>query len=101
MKTVKYYRTSFLLALGAMLAETAHGSERKSHPTGGSLAQNLQPLLDRHIIAGTVILVANKGRVLDLESLGYSDLETRTPMALNSVGWNSAFNRPAIEKYGR
>jgi len=49
-------------------------------PSDGAMAVKLQPFIDNHVIAGAVVLVANRDRVLDLEAVGYSNLPAQKPM---------------------
>ena len=54
-----------------------------------TLAQEIQQTVQRHIdahqIAGAVTLVARKGRVAHFEAHGAMDLETKKPMAKDSI----------------
>jgi CubicO group peptidase (beta-lactamase class C family) len=49
-------------------------------PSGGGMAAKLQPFVDDQVIAGAVVLVTDKDKVLDLETIGYSNLPARKPM---------------------
>jgi CubicO group peptidase (beta-lactamase class C family) len=55
------------------------------HP--GPLAAKLQPFVDRHSLAGAVVLVASRDKVLDIEAIGYADLAARKPMKPDSLFW--------------
>ena len=57
------------------------------------LATVLQSCVDHHIIAGAVALVADKDKVLDLESVGWSSLKTRTPMQTDGVFWIASMSK--------
>jgi CubicO group peptidase (beta-lactamase class C family) len=52
-----------------------------------SLAAALQPFIDSHAVAGAVMLVADKQKVLDLEAVGYSDVATKQPMHTDAIFW--------------
>jgi hypothetical protein len=41
---------------------------------GKSMAAVLQPFLDEHDMAGPVVLVASKDKMLDVEAVGYTDI---------------------------
>jgi CubicO group peptidase (beta-lactamase class C family) len=60
---------------------------------GGPLAGALQPFVDHHTVAGAVVLVASVDRVLDVETVGYADLETKKPMAPDSVFWIASMTK--------
>ena len=48
--------------------------------SGGRLAAALQPFVDKHQLAGAVVLVADKDKVLDVEAVGYADMAAGKPM---------------------
>lgn len=52
-----------------------------------ALAALLQPFVDRRLLAGAVLLVADRRGVLDLEAVGYADVASRKPMRPNSLFW--------------
>ena len=52
-----------------------------SFPSDGGVAARLQRFVDKNVLAGAVVLVADKDKVLDLEAVGCSDLATKKPMA--------------------
>jgi CubicO group peptidase (beta-lactamase class C family) len=59
----------------------------------GPLAAVLQPFVDHHTVAGAVMLVASKDKVLDLEAVGYADLESKTPMTKDSLFWIASMTK--------
>jgi CubicO group peptidase (beta-lactamase class C family) len=44
------------------------------------MAAKLQPFVEKSVIAGAVVLVADKDKILDLEAVGYRDLTTKEPI---------------------
>ena len=50
------------------------------YPSDGGLAAKIQPFVDKQTIPGAVLLVADKDRILDLETVGYSDVDKKIPM---------------------
>jgi CubicO group peptidase (beta-lactamase class C family) len=54
-------------------------------PSGGGMAAKLQPFVDKQVIAGAVVLVADKEKVLDLETVGYADAAAKKPMTANNL----------------
>jgi len=54
----------------------------------------LQPLVENHAFAGAVTLVANKDRIVDVQSVGYRDLAARTPMQTDSMFWIASTSKP-------
>ena len=47
--------------------------------------ETIQRHIDSHDISGAVTLVARKGRIAHLEAHGFMDLESKKPMAKNSI----------------
>lgn len=75
--------TCFLLTLtlgfalpGSLLAETPKSS-----------AAVLNPFVERHELAGAVALVADKDKVLSVETVGFADIAAGKPMKADSVFW--------------
>ena len=63
-------------------------------PAGGKMAAALQPFVDGHSIAGAVVLVASKDKVLDVETVGYSDLAGQKPMKADDLFWIASMSKP-------
>lgn len=61
-----------------------HASLRADIPTAASV---LQPFVERHELAGAVILVAGKDKVLSTETVGYSDISKSEPMRTDTIFW--------------
>ncbi|HSI13460.1 MAG TPA: serine hydrolase domain-containing protein [Chthoniobacter sp.] len=78
-----------LATLGAIAIAftTAHAAEL------GPLSSVLQAAVDKHEVAGTVVLVADKDRVLDLEAAGFSSLSTKTPMKIDALFWIASMTK--------
>ena len=73
----------FSLVLAAPLAVLAFAGPPSAALAAGppkSVAATLQRFIDDGTIAGAVVLVADKEKVLDLDAIGYSDLATRKRM---------------------
>lgn len=54
----------------------------------------LQPFVDRHTLAGAVVLVASPDKVLDLEAVGFADLAAKEPMKTNALFWIASMTKP-------
>ncbi len=59
-----------------------------------SIAATLQPYVDKKSLAGAVVLVANKDKVLSIETVGYSDIANSTLMGPNTVFWIASQSKP-------
>lgn len=58
------------------------------------LAAALQPFVDSHTLAGAVLLVADKDKVLDVETVGYCDVDAQKPMRPDNVFWIASQSKP-------
>jgi CubicO group peptidase (beta-lactamase class C family) len=74
-----------LVACAGMLAPAFAQTAAGSYPSDGGLAAKIQPFVDNNIIPGAVLLVADKDKILDLESVGYSDIDKKVPMDPNNL----------------
>ena len=63
-------------AVQALLSETG---------VGGLLDLKGTPGIDRKELAGAVVLVTSKEKVLSLESVGFSDVRRKTPMNTDAL----------------
>lgn len=75
MKSVPLLAASccLLLPLSGLAADAPY-------PSDGGLAAKIQPFVDKNNIPGAVLLVADKDKILDLETVGYSDVDKKIPM---------------------
>ena len=60
----------------------------------GKLAASVQPYVDRQELAGAVMLVADKDRVLATEAVGWSDIAAQKPMQTDSMFWIASQSKP-------
>lgn len=51
------------------------------------IAHALQPFVDGHRLAGAVVLIADRNRILDLEAVGFADVAARKCMQKDSLFW--------------
>src|SRR5262245_33195670 len=63
-------------------------------PPARNLARVLQPFVDSHSLAGAVLLVANKEKVLSLESVGYCDITAKKSMSTDALFWIASQSKP-------
>jgi len=59
-----------------------------------TLTAALQPFVDNHTLAGAVVLVASKNRVLALEAVGYADIAAKRPMRTDALFWIASQSKP-------
>jgi CubicO group peptidase (beta-lactamase class C family) len=64
-------------------------------PAGATaIAEKLQPFVESHSLAGAVVLVASKEKVLMVQTVGYSDVAARTPIASDALFWIASMSKP-------
>ena len=82
---------SLLAALG--LAAASEPPPPQSVPEGG-ISSKLQPFVDQRLIAGAVVLVATKDRVLACEAVGYRDLSAKKVMTTDCLFEIASMSKP-------
>lgn len=56
--------------------------------------QNLQPFVERNELAGAVMLVAQKDKVVAQAAVGYADVSAKSPMKTDSIFWIASQSKP-------
>ena len=85
--------TALLLSLGVSALCFAQSDKTAGQDHTGPLAKVIEPYIDNHEIAGAVILIANRDRVIDRESIGYADLAAHQPMKSNDMFWIASMSK--------
>ena len=57
-------------------------------------AAAVRPFVDSNTLAGAVMLVASKDKVLSLEAVGWSDIAARKPMKTDALFWIASQSKP-------
>lgn len=86
---VYWYRLSLFA-----LAILASGLTPQEPDKGKSLAAVLQPFVEKKTLAGAVVLVADREKILALEAVGYADMEHNTLMGPATVFWIASQSKP-------
>lgn len=60
------------------------------------LAAAMQPFVDNHQIAGAVMLVAGKDRVLGLDAVGWADIAAKRTMRTDCLFWIASQSKPLV-----
>jgi CubicO group peptidase (beta-lactamase class C family) len=58
------------------------------------VAETLQPFVTNHVLAGAVVLWADKDRVRGLEAVGYSDVAKGIRMQTDALFWIASMSKP-------
>jgi CubicO group peptidase (beta-lactamase class C family) len=61
---------------------------------GPRLSSSVQPYIDKTELAGAVMLVANKEKVLASEAAGWADIEAKRAMQPDSIFWIASQSKP-------
>lgn len=59
-----------------------------------SLAATVQPFVEKHELAGAVMLVADREKILSLEAVGWADIAAQQPMRTDSLFWIASQSKP-------
>lgn len=73
---------------------TFFGLTAHAQPPAKGIAAALQPFVDNHTIAGAVTLVADKDKVLSLDTVGYADLAAKKPMQADNLFRIASMTKP-------
>ena len=87
---LRHYASLILLFAAAFIGE--HTSARDAQ--AAKLAPVLQPFVESHALAGAVVLVADKDKVLDVEAVGWADIAAKKPMRADSIFWIASQSKP-------
>ena len=82
-----------LVALVSPVCSTKLDAQILAKPSSEMMA-GLQPFVDHHTLAGAVVLVANKDKVLSLTPIGYADLGAQKKMAPDTLFWIASMSKP-------
>ena len=77
------------IGFSALCSAQAVDHQARSGPS----VKILQPYLDKREIAGAVVLIANRERVLDREMVGYSNIADHTLMRPNTMFWIASMSK--------
>ena len=63
-------------------------------PRRGRFAAALQPFIDQRWVAGAVMLVADRDKVLNVEAAGFADIAAGKPMRADALFWVASQTKP-------
>jgi CubicO group peptidase (beta-lactamase class C family) len=84
---------ALLLTALAGLAPLARADDA-TPPSSKSIVAALQPFVDNHTLAGAVTLVANKDKILSLDTVGFADIAAKKPMRPDALFWIASQSKP-------
>jgi CubicO group peptidase (beta-lactamase class C family) len=82
------------VCVGVSALSFSQSTSMASHQTDAApLASVVKPYIDRHELAGAVILAANRNRVIDREAIGYADIANQRIMQPDNVFWIASMSK--------
>ena len=85
----------FLAPFAFSLFQFSAALAQQAQPVPASvISLKLQPFIDQHTIAGAVLLVATKDKVLTCEAVGYSDLNAKKAMNTDQLFEIASMSKP-------
>lgn len=89
-------RRHFLGLIGAAICAASLNVSAQTVPVNSpqGIAKSLVPFVQKHELAGAVVVVANKEKVLSMETVGYADVPKQVPMKADAVFWIASMSKP-------
>jgi CubicO group peptidase (beta-lactamase class C family) len=91
LKPVTMLRICYSLLLWAILDSTIPA---QGGAVTNKVAESLQPYVTNHVLAGAVVLWADKDRLKGLEAVGYADIAKAIPMKTDALFWIASMSKP-------
>jgi CubicO group peptidase (beta-lactamase class C family) len=76
-----------LFTVGSAICSADYAQAQPATTSESIAATVVQPYVEAHQVAGAVMLVADKEKVLSVETAGYADIEAKKPMRADSLFW--------------
>ena len=84
-----------LAALAVVSGASAQGqSPGDASAHSPKIVAALQPFVDSYSLAGAVTLVADRDKVLSVDTVGFADVEAKKPMRPDSLFWIASQSKP-------
>lgn len=87
-------RTHLTMVIALLLLAPPVASTSLCAQTPGTVAASVQPFVERQELAGAVMLVADKERILTVEAVGSADIAAQKPMQADSLFWIASQSKP-------
>lgn len=94
MKNNLQFRIGVGVLVAAFMVSLLPGPARGTPQPGKGVAQAVKPFVDAKELAGAVMLVANKDKVLTLEAVGSADIAGDRPMLIDALFWIASMSKP-------
>jgi CubicO group peptidase (beta-lactamase class C family) len=60
------------------------------------VTDRIRPHIQRQEVAGAVVLIAKKGRIIEFDAAGYADLKKKRPVKKNDMFWVASMTKPIV-----
>ena len=87
-------RSCLLICLVSLCFFSRTAGFAKAGAKAHQIAAAVQPFVDRNELAGAVMLVADKDKILSLETVGFADIENQSRMVEDSMFWIASQSKP-------
>lgn len=94
MKTTPLRLLAALLVIAALFISPSARAQKPASDISSGIAAKLQPFVDNHSLAGAVTLVANKDKVLAVDTVGSMDIGANKPMRPDALFWIASQSKP-------
>jgi CubicO group peptidase (beta-lactamase class C family) len=95
MKTEMLRDLHFGLVLGvAYWLSVPTESAQEPAPSSKKITAALQPFVENHTLAGAVTLVADKEKILSLDTVGFADVAAKKPIRGDALFWIASQSKP-------
>src|SRR5260370_37576475 len=61
--------------------------QAQEDPSSANIKAAVQPFVDRHVLAGAVMLAADRQSILSLDAVGFADVAGNKPMPTDALFW--------------
>ena len=84
------FDNGFLIALAGLLYWEQTAFSQQSN----QLSAAVQPFVEKGALAGAVMLVADKDKILSVETAGYADVAAKQPIKADGLFWIASMSKP-------
>ena len=88
------HRRQFLCFAAVSFAAVSLSAAQPDAAKAKAIPARMQEIVDRQVVAGAVTLVAQGGKVVALDAVGYADLKTKRPMRTDDLFWIASMTKP-------
>ena len=93
MKILPFLALTSFMTFSLSAAHAAEASKNAPQVLA-PLAASVQPFVDQNNLAGAVMLVADKDKILAVETVGWADIAAKKPMRADTMFWIASQSKP-------